>query len=41
MILPNPSWLALLGLATPTVLAQQPGTFVNVGNTLASALMVW
>jgi hypothetical protein len=41
MILPNPSWLALLGLATPTVLAQQPGTFVNVGNTLASALMMF
>jgi len=41
MILPHPSWLALLGLATPTVLAQQPGTFVQVGNTLASALMMF
>lgn len=40
MILSRSSWLALLGLATPTVLAQQPGTFNNVGNTLASALMV-
>jgi hypothetical protein len=40
MILPHPSWLALLGLVTPTVLAQQPGNFVQVGTTLASALMV-
>ncbi len=40
MILLQPSWLALLGLAAPTVLAQQPGSFTAVGNTAVSALMV-
>jgi hypothetical protein len=40
MILLSPSTLALLGLAIPTVFAQQPGSFAQVGSTIASALMV-
>lgn len=40
MVLLRPSSLALLGLAMPTVFAQQAGTFTAVGSTLVSALMV-
>lgn len=29
-----------LGLAVPSVIAQQPGSFVVAGNTLVSAMMV-
>jgi hypothetical protein len=34
-----PSLLAL-GLAVPSAYAQSPGSFLAVGNTLASAMMV-
>jgi hypothetical protein len=32
--------LLALGLAVPSVSAQQPGSFLQVGNTLVSAMMV-
>lgn len=32
--------LLALGLAVPSVVAQQPGSFVQAGNTLVSAMMV-
>ena len=32
--------LVALGLAVPSVIAQQPGSFVNAGQTLVSAMMV-
>ena len=35
-----PSLIAALGLAVSTALAQQPGSFVTVGDTLVSAMMV-
>ncbi|KAH9989952.1 glyoxal oxidase N-terminus-domain-containing protein [Russula vinacea] len=41
MVLLRPSSLALLGLAMPTVFAQQAGTFTAVGSTLVSALMMF
>ncbi|KAI0287184.1 glyoxal oxidase [Russula brevipes] len=36
-----PSLLAALGLAVPSVVAQQPGSFVVAGDTLASAMMMF
>ena len=35
-----PSLLAALGLAIPSALAQQAGSFVTAGDTLVSAMMV-
>lgn len=35
-----PSLIAALGLAVSSAFAQQPGSFVTVGDTLVSAMMV-